>query len=197
MSAGLTQTQPRWLMPNSLELCSLSRHVFFLGKLVRRRLGQQLEGGSRVVASHTLSGKNAPAHTGGGPGGSWWTRSMDGQGRPWLRSAGWGRTAAVAVKAGGRGKRLRLGVARVGRGITFPGESRLGTLSPGSAAFRPRTAQSHCLPAQEPVLDTPGTWRQRLSSGPALLSHPVSYRLLRLLVSPFLTEVSRPPLTSG
>lgn len=68
--------------------------------------GQQLKRDFEAVASHVLSGKNAPAHTDGGMGRSQWTRSMDGQGRPWLRSAGWGRTAGVAVEEGGGGKRL-------------------------------------------------------------------------------------------
>lgn len=43
-------------------------------------------------------------------------------------------------------KRLGLGVATVGRGISLPGKTGLEGPKPQSSAFRPRTTGSHYLP---------------------------------------------------
>lgn len=107
-----------------------------------------------------LSGRSAPAHTGAGPRRAR-RRSTDGRGRPWRRCAGWGRTAGVALEGGGG--ETGPGCARVGEELPPP--SRAGP-KPPRAAFRPRTAQSHRLPAPEPALDPPGCGGQG-SAGPA------------------------------
>lgn len=143
---------------NSLELCPLPRHVPLLGEPVRRQraaAGGRLCGGGLGI----LSGRSAPAHTGGGPGRSPWTRSTGGPGRLWPRSAGWGRTAGVAVKGGG------------GEESTPRPHPRAGGPPAPKGCLQTQNCTERLLPAHEPAPDTPGTWRPRLRPGPALLSH--------------------------
>lgn len=80
---------------------------------------------------------------------------MDGQGRSWLKSAGRGHTVGVAGKEGGGGKRLGVGVARVGRGTSS--QVNLG-LGPPEGCLQTQNCR-------KPVLGTPGMWRQTISSG--------------------------------
>lgn len=176
VGAELTQTQPPWLLrPDSSELCSLPDTLSWE---VRG------EAGERLGSPGLLSGRTAPARTGGGPGRSPWTRSMDAQGQPWLRSAGWGRTARVAVEEAG-GKRLSLGAARPEEELPSRPQGAGPKLQ--SICLQTRTMCNHYLPALEPVLAAPGIWGQRTSSRPAWEVIPISCSLEAESVCPLPT----------
>lgn len=94
---------------------------------------------------------------------------------------GWARAPLAEMRwlgsycrscCGGRRRRTETGpgCARVQR--NSPPRPSLEGPKPPRAAFRPRTAPSHLLPAPEPALGTPGMWRPSLSAGPAPLSQP-------------------------
>lgn len=141
--AELTQTQPSGGQGQTQSFA-----VLFLGQWVGEAAGAAA--GERLGGSGLFSGRTAPARTGGVPGGSPWTRSMDAQGRPWLRSAGWGRTAGVAGEEGGGGNTEPWG-GHAGKG--------------------------DALQARQPVRATPGIRGQGTISRPARKVIPGSERL--------------------
>lgn len=166
--AELTQTQPYGGQGQTQSFA-----VLFLGQWVGEAAGAAA--GERLGGSGLLSGRTAPARTGGVPGGSPWTRSMDAQGRPWLRSAGWGRTAGVAGEEGGGANTEPWGWPR--RGKEMPSRPQVAARSTRTAAFKlelPVTTASGLTSQFGPL---PGSGDKELVLGRPGKSSPAPLRL--------------------